>query len=304
MTKNLFPTFLAGVAVIAAAGVVAAPARADTLIAAAPNAKNLASGGGWYAWAAPQPGGRWRLTVRNPATGLVSVPNIPDFGSAPEPAIGSALVGSDFSQRKLVVAYSRCAGASTTSGCDVWALDIAAGTESRVAGLSSRTYSETEPSTYLGTWSFVRRGNVSSSKKGVFVRTRGGTRRLSPTLARETSVSGSGSRVAYAYNSSKGGGVALRRASGEGDVVTLTSQRDEIPHSLNTTRYRASWLEGTTAWQTTRFGGSGEPHSPPLVAQLRALPATTDGIVMDDSAVIAYMDTAGVTSISPPLFPN
>lgn len=279
----------------------AVPASADSLVAAAPGARNLAAGGGWYAWAAPVAGGRWRLTLRNPANGVVSVPAIPDFGAPPDAAIGSDVVGTDLSQRRLVVTYPRCSGSSSISGCDVWAYDIAAGTEARVGALSSAAYSETAPSVSLGTWSFVRRGGGARTGVTVYTRRSRATRRLSSTLARETSVTGSGSRVAYAYNSSRGGGVALRRASGDSGLVTLTSRRDDVPHSLVTTRYRAAWLEGTTAWQTTRFG-SGDPDDVELIAQTRPLPDTTDSIATDGSVVFRYLDARGVVSISPPLF--
>ncbi len=286
---------------LAALALSAAPASADSLLAAAPDARNLAAGGGWYAWAAPAPNGRWRLTVRNPTTRVVSVPDIPDFGAPPDPAIGSDVVGSDLGQRRLVVAYSRCSGTSATSGCDVWAYDVVAGTESRVGALSTSTYSETAPSVYLGTWSFVRRGGGTRTGVTVYSRRSRATRRLTSTLARETSVTGSGSRVAYTYNSSRGGGVALRRASGDGGVVTLTSRRDDIPHSVTTTRYRAAWLEDTTAWQTTRFG-SGEPDDVELMEQRRALPDSTDSIATDGSVVASYLDERGVVTIAPALF--
>ncbi|MGK2938868.1 MAG: hypothetical protein ACSLFR_13855 [Solirubrobacteraceae bacterium] len=292
---------LSAAVAMAAVAISTSPASADTLVAAAPGAKNLAAGGGWLAWAAPVANGRWRLTLRNPANGVVSVPAIPDFGSPPDPAIGSDVVGTDLSRRRLVVAYSRCSGTSSISGCDVWAYDIVAGTEARIGALGSSTYSETTPSVSLGTWSFVRRGGGTRTGVTVYTRRSRATRRLSSTLARETSVTGSGSRVAYVYNSSRGGGVALRRASGDGGLVTLTSRRDDIPHSLVTTRYRAAWLEGTTAWQTTRFG-SGDPDDIDLIAQTRALPDTTDSIAADGSAVFRYLDARGVVSVSPRLF--
>lgn len=279
----------------------AAPAAADTLVAAAPGAKNLAVGGGWYAWAAPAPDGRWRLTIRNPDTGVVSVPDIPAFGAPPDAAIGSDVTGENLGERRLVVAYSRCEGRSTISGCDVWSYDIASGEEAEVDGLASTGASETAPSVSLGTWSYVRRGAIE--RKGVYVRTREDrSRRLSSTIARETSTNGS--RVAYAYNSSAGGGVALRRASGEGGVDVLTSRREEIPRSLVTTRYRAAWLEGDNPFQTTRFGGSGGPRTPEVVPQARPLPDTVDSIATNGSIVFRYLDERGVASIDPPLFPN
>lgn len=298
-TRTLILGAACGLAALAAG---AGTAAADTLVAAAPGARNLAVGGGWYAWAAPAPEGRWRLVLRDPSRGLVFVPGIPDFGGLPDPVIGSDVTGSNLGDRRLVVGYARCEGASTISGCDVWAYDVAAGREERVRGLSSSRYSETAPSVDLGTWSFVRRGS-GVERKGVFVRTRSDrTRRLSTVLARETSTNGS--RVAYAYNSNAGGGVALRRASGDGGVDVLTRRRKVIPSSLVTTRYRAAWLEGDNPFQTTRFGGSGGPKTPEVVPQARPLPDTVNSIATNGSVVFRYLDARGVVSIDPPLFPT
>lgn len=296
------PFKLTAALALAAASVAILPpsASADSLIASAPGARNLAAGGGWYAWAAPTANGRWRLAVRNPSTGVVSLPAIPDFGAPPDPAIGSDVVGGELTDRRLVVAYARCDGSSTISGCDVWAYDIARGSERRVTGLSSSSVSETAPSVDLGSWSYVRRGS-GVARRGVYVRTRGDrVHRISTVLARETASNGS--RAAYAYASSAGGGVALRRASGDGGVEVLTSRRSATPRSLVTTRYQAAWLEGANAFRTTRFAGSGGPFSPVVVTQARWLSDTVDSLVTDGSQVRTYLDAAGIKSISPPLF--
>ena len=62
---------------------------------------------------------------------------------------------------------------------------------------------------------FVRRGG--GPKPGLYYYTLGGKaapKRLSSTLARETATNGT--RVAYTYNSSRGGGLAVRQLSGDG----------------------------------------------------------------------------------------
>src|SRR5688500_13127870 len=86
-------------------GVLAPAASADTLVQAAPGARNLAAGGGWLPWASPATNGRWRLTLRAP-DGTVSTPAIADFGAAPDPSIGSDAFG--IGNRRLLVLYSRC----------------------------------------------------------------------------------------------------------------------------------------------------------------------------------------------------
>ena len=94
----------------------------------------------------------------------------------------------------------------------------AAGTEQKIAELTSKTYSETAPSIELGRLAFVRRGG--GPKPGVYywaLGVEGPPKRLSSTLARETATNST--RVAYTYNSSRGGGLAVRLLSGHGGVL-------------------------------------------------------------------------------------
>ena len=179
-----------------------APPAPTRLVTAAPGARNLAANGGYQAWAAPAAGGRWRLTVRAP-DGSVTTPAIADFGAPPRPQIGSTQFAA--SGRRLLAVYSRCQGASATAGCDVYAYDLAAGTEQKIPQLASKSYSETAPSIELGRLAFVRRGG--GPKPGVYYWALGSSKapkRLSTTLARETATNST--RVAYTYNSSRGGG--------------------------------------------------------------------------------------------------
>src|SRR3954447_18719909 len=173
-----------------AASAVSAPA--DSLVAAAPGARNLTAGGGWMAWAAPGAGGRWRLTVRAP-DGTVSTPAIRSFAVPVDPSIGSDSLASP--ARGLLAVYARCKGSSAVSGCDIWAYDLRSGDERRVAAVSSPKTSETAPSLSRGLWGFVRRGGP---RPGVYASTpRGGVRRLSPVVALETAANQT--RVAYTY---------------------------------------------------------------------------------------------------------
>ena len=182
--------------------------------------------------------GRWRLTVRAP-DGAVTTPAIADFGAPPRAQIGST--GFAVAGRRLLAVYSRCQGASATAGCDVYAFDLRAGTEERIAQLSSRSYSETAPSIELGRIAFVRRGG--GPRPGLYyyaLGSKAAPKRLTSTLARETATNGT--RVAYTYNSSRGGGLAVRQLSGHGSALVPVSRRPAVPRSPLLTRYNASWL--------------------------------------------------------------
>lgn len=282
----------------ALASLAAAPAAgADILVTAAPGAKNVAFGGGYTVWAAPAAmPGTWKLVVRAP-NGTVADAPVPAFGAAPDPSIGSGR-SAPGALRPLLAVYSRCDGASSAAGCDVYAYDLRAGTERRVGEVSTAASSETAPSVTLGTWSFVRRGG--GPRPGVYVRTlAGGVRRLSPVLARETV--NNGTRVAYTFNSSRGGGVAVRRISGRGDVLTPAVRRPVVPRSLALSRYQAAWLGGDRVFSTTRFAGSGGPFTPRTLAG-RTVPGIDSFAVGRSFNVARFLDAQGVKVPSPALF--
>jgi hypothetical protein len=300
---------------LSAAFALTPAARADTLIQPLSGAHNLtaaatgttvAPGGqilrsaGWLAWAQPSGGGRWRLGVRSPQ-GATTTPDIPDFGAAPDPSIGSDYLGTT-GRTHLFVVYSRCSGTSAIAGCDVYRYDLVAGTEEKVAAISTAAASETAPSVRVGLWSFVRRGS-GASHPGVYVHTpNGGTRRLSSVLARETAMSVS--RVAYAYNSSNGGGVAIRRLSGDGGVVNATTHQAAVPSSLVATRYKYGWLmpagdTGVSFRWTSRL--SGRATTVTVRSGKRDLPASTNSITTDDRVPDKYLDQAGISTLGPPL---
>ena len=128
-------------------------------------------------------------------------------------------------------------------------------------------------------------------------------KRLSSTLARETATNGT--RVAYTYNSSRGGGLAVRQLSGDGSPLVPVSRRPVVPRSPLLTRYNAAWLlEGGHAQATKRFAGSGGPFKLVVVEASRALPATTDslGLKNDRTGAPYYLDAEGVKVAAPPIF--
>jgi hypothetical protein len=293
-------TLTASLLAAALLATTAGAAGADTLVTPAPGARNLTANGGYLVWAAPA-GARWRLTVRAP-NGAVTTPAIADFGAPPRAQIGST--GFAIAGRRLLAVYSRCQGASATAGCDVYAYDLRAGTEERIAALSSHSYSETAPSIELGRMAFVRRGG--GPRPGLYYYALGGKaspKRLSSTLARETATNGT--RVAYTYNSSRGGGLAVRQLSGDGSALVPVSRRPVVPRSPLLTRYNAAWLlEGGHAQATERFAGSGGPFKLVVVEASRALPATTDslGLKNDRTGAPYYLDAEGVKVAAPPIF--
>jgi len=293
------PAHLLAVALAALVALVpAAPAAADTLETPAPGARNLAAAGGWQAWAAPTVTGRWRLMLQAP-DGSVSAPAIADFGAAPDPAIGSDRRA--FDGRRLLVVYSRCAGDSALAGCDVFSFQLngSAG-EERVARLASETYSETAPALALGRFSFVRRGG--GPRKGVYVWSVGSAARpvrISAVLARETATNGG--RVAYAYNSSRGGGLVIRRPGVPGGVLQPAARQELVPSSLGLDRYRATWLVGARPLQTARFAGSGGPYPLRVLPADRALPPGTTSVVTSGNRITRALTSQGVTTLVPAL---
>jgi hypothetical protein len=283
---------LAGVASLA----VAPAARADTLVTPAPGARNVAHAGGYAVWAAPgATAGTWRLVVRAPG-GTVADADVAAFGAAPDPSIGSGRAPAG-RPRPLLAVYSRCEGASSISGCDVYAYDLRTGTEQRVREVSSSVYSETAPSVTLGTYAFVRRGG--GTRKGVYVRTARVIRRLSGVIARETA--NNGTRVAYTFNSSRGGGVAVRRISGRGGVLTPAVRQPSVPRSVQLSRYQAGWLVGQQAFSTTRFAGSGGPFRPRTIAG-RTVPGIDSFGSARTLTELRFADAEGIKIASPPLF--
>jgi hypothetical protein len=266
---------------------VAAPASADTLLAAAPGARNVAYGGGYVAWAAPESDG-FRLVVRAP-DGAISTPDIPPFASAPDPSIGSTSFA--IGGRRLLLLYAR---QDASGDSDVYAYDLRrGGPERRVTGLSSDRYDESAPSMAFGRYAVVRAGGrVNGVVTGTLARP--AVRRLSNAIASETAINAS--RVAYATRS----GVIVRRASGKGRALTIAAPG---AHSLALTRYQAAWLLPNGRLQLTqRFAGSGGPYQ--LV--VRDAPRQPAGITSFATGAsfnnAVFVDAEGVRKAEPPLF--
>ena len=299
-----FPGLLA-LGVTALALGAAPAAQADTLETPVAGGANLASAAGWQAWSAERADGTHRLRLRRP-DGAVITPAIPAFGAPVDPAIGTRGGGDGINtpaSRRLSAVYSRCAGPSSLSGCDVHALNLTTLKEARVPALATRAYSETAPSLNLGNWSVVRRGGGPRPGVYGFRERSGALRRLTSTLARETATSQS--RVLFSYRTSRGFGVQLRRSSGDGPVRIAASGLDRLPVSLQLTRYRAGWLlprpDATRAFLTARFVGSEGRQYPLGVHEAsRTLPAGVLSAAGDSSRQFThYLDADGIQRIDP-----
>lgn len=268
-------------------------AQADSIVADAAGARGIAYGGGYTAWSVPFEG-RWRLVARAP-DGSVGPLALKTFGAPPDLSIGTD------AQRRLVLVYSRCVGTSTTDGCDVYAHALAGQGEELVPSLARASISETAPALSNGRWTFVRRGNVAARTKGVyaFAEASRTLRRISPTLARETATNGT--RVAFTYAGARGGGIAIKRLSGDGATLSPAVRRPEVPRSLQLTRYQAAWLEGETVFSTTRFAGSGGPFLP--ATNRGRTVAGIDSIGVGASTQkVRFADAEGIKAPSPSLF--
>ena len=268
---------------LAAAALAVAPAAAsaDSPVTPAPGAVNLAAGGGYLVWFAPNEDTGWRLVVRAP-DGTVSTPSVAGF-----PGPSRASIGSDtFSAagRRLVAVYSR--------GGDVFLLNLRTGAEERVRRAATRTYEEYSPSISFGRIAFARRGGRTN---GVFYDSGRSLRRV--TSARPREVAFNGSRVAYP----SGRNVVIRRTSGEGrpSVVATPSQAS----SLQLSRYSLTWLtRDGRVFRTPRFGGSSEVDRVATGQEAtRRLPVTTQSIANSGSDARWFLDSEGVKLISPRL---
>jgi hypothetical protein len=263
----------------AAALALPAAASADTLVAPAPGAQHLTSGGGYLAWSAPAADGTgFQLTVRAP-DGTVSTPDIPRFETAPDPSIGSG--GDRGPNRPLVVVYARDG--------DIYRYDLRTGDEAKVPGASSAAYRESSPGIQYGRLSFVRDGGRNN---GVFVA--GSDRVVKVSSARPAELAFNGSRVAYPV----GRKVVIRKVSGRGRPSTV--RLDGRATSLTLSRYSLTFVtRGGHVLQTPRFGGSSGIQRVATAREANErLPETLNSVAPQGSFIRFYADAEGVKRIS------
>jgi hypothetical protein len=285
--RTLTKTLLASAALAAA---LAPSAFADSQVAAAPGARNLAGAGGYLAWASPTGTGRWKLTVRAP-DGTISQPAIPDFTQAPSPKLGSsAQYGT---AKRLVAVYTRAG--------DVYSLDLATGAESRLARLSTSA-TETLVAVNQGRYVVVRKDGAG---KGVWAYGPSGKgKRLTATVPAQIAMSQS--RVASIEGTGSGRKVVIRRLSGRARPM-VAGKGLVAPSSLWLTRYRAGWATsnpqvGTRLYGTKRFAGSGGPFTLQVVRSPWTSTSPLFGIALDRSEPAFYLDAQGVQRFDPTPF--
>lgn len=274
-TKTLLTAVALSVAVVPSAS-------ADSVVADAPGARALAGAGGWLAWSSPTPDGRWRLTLRAP-DGTVSQPSVDAFAAPVATQLGTnAQYGVS---RRLVAVYTRAG--------DVYELDLAAGTEKKLARLAPR-HDARLAAVNLGQYVVVR-------KTGIYAVSRSGkSRRLTRTVP--SSIAMAQSRVA----SLEHGKVVIRRLSGRGRPM-VAGKHLTGASSLWLTRYRAGWATsgtkaGTRLYGTRRFAGSGGPFTLTVVRDSWTSSSALFGIVTDRSEPGYYLDDQGVKRFDPTPF--
>lgn len=270
------PTVLA---TLALAALPCAPAAADTPLDAAPGGVNLTAGVGWAAWAQPDEDTGWSIVVRTP-DGRVFRPDIPAFAGPPKLSVGR---GGRPARAALAV-YSRPRGGQE----DLYALDLAAGTEHRIAGASSPGADEVLPSLADGHLVFARR---TGPRRGLFVwNGRSAPRRVTGTVPIQTAVNIS--RVAYATPTR----VLVRKLNGRGAVSTLKAAAR--PRSLVLSLYRASWLEadGVVAQSDRVAVAAGTSR-----VRTASIAPATQSIAIEERDVTLRLGPDGLQRIAPRL---
>ncbi len=178
--------------------VLAAPAAAQD-VARLDRPTPIAAHGGWLAWSTRGADGLFRLTLRDPQ-GAVTTPPIAGRATSFDVDLGPGLEG-------LVATYSRCreevgspggyvpADYDEGSGCDVYLLDVASGTELRINGVSTRSADESWPTVWRDQIAFVRSFDSKPTLPYIYTRPlTGGTSRRLPGGTRNV-CSGAGRRL-------------------------------------------------------------------------------------------------------------
>lgn len=251
---------------LALLGLAAAPARAETQLAAEQRPFSASGVGETIVWSSFDPAAEaYRLvTLRDGAP--VALP-VPPSAEAFDVDVGTNRSGTP------VAVYSRCAQPAPSvvppdfspRGCDIYRYDFASGTEQRLATLSSPTADERQPTAWRGEIAFVRE-NPRGTELRIGNTTRGarGTRRLT-SLRRGrgyiTDPQLSLYRIAYVVSRSG------RREFGERvvHVLTLKSRRDRAIYAArsgganfaNVSRPSWSGVTGRSLYFARTNQGSG-----------------------------------------------
>lgn len=264
---------------------LAAPAAADTVVAADPAAQNVTAYGSTAAWSRKAADGRHRLVVRT--RGVSSEANVASSPNPFDPDLGPT------SDNGRIVVYSRCAARSATRGCDVYAYNVATRVERRLASVSGARTSESAPSYFKGSIAFARRGK---GRDGMYVYRPGrGTRRVSSRTPADTDISAT--RVAWLHRRSQSEtSVRLSNYTGS-EQRTVARARvgagraGERVTGPTLSRFNVHWARVSPSTGTSRVQRAG-------VNAHRGL-----GVVTADRALLGVVTSLAVTSI-PALYTN
>lgn len=247
-------------------GVAAAPAGAETQLAAEQRAFTASAVGDTVVWSSFDPAAEvYRLvTLRDGAP--VTLP-VPPSAEAFDVDVGTNRSGTP------VAVYSRCTQPAPSlepptfspRGCDVYRYYFASGTEQRLTTLSSPTADETQPTAWRGEIAFVRR-NSRGTELRIGNTTRGarGTRRLTLLRAASGRIADPQltlKRIAYVVDRRGRREFAERVVH----VLTLRTRRDRAIYTArsgganfaNVTRPSWSGVTGTSLYFARTNQGSG-----------------------------------------------
>lgn len=147
-----------------------AVASGDTILATGlPPAVKVSMRGAAVAWSAPVPAGGFKLVIRTHGVAR-------DAAVAPSQRPFDVDLGDD-GRGHLIATYSRCRRwleATTPRGCDVYAYDVTAARERRVAGLGRGAASDYLPTPAHGRIAFAR--SVRGGQPRLYVRALAGGR--------------------------------------------------------------------------------------------------------------------------------
>jgi hypothetical protein len=149
MRKLLLPILVLAIALLAAG------ARADTIVSADPSASNVSAYGGVVAWSQKEPTGGYRLVAR--VGGVVSALSIPTSRVEFDPDVGPR-------GGVVVAVYQRCGGP-----CETYEYSFASGRERKLPSLYARGCHVVGLSAWRGTLAFVRRGD-HCRRRALYVR--------------------------------------------------------------------------------------------------------------------------------------
>lgn len=266
-----------------AAGVLAAPAAADTPLVSDPTVRNVTAYGTTAAWSRRAEDGTHRLVVRS--GGVVTDAPVAPSSAAYDPDLGP---GKDNSR---VIVYAR--------GGDLYEYVVGVGGERPIAALSGR-YRAGAPSFFKGVIAFAR---VNGPRPGLYLYRpgTGAAKRLSRRTPAQTDVAAT--RVAWSYVDV--GVASIYQTNYTGDDtrrVAHTTSSDTVLTSPILSRFNVFWVQRRAgAGQATIYRVGVNAHrglSPQR--STRTLPGVVSSIGGDKEPTV-HANGSGIVRIEPHL---